>query len=158
MQNNHTYKIFTEYNLLIRYFQDNTAISDIYDNIISSLTDNSYHNNLKVLFDLRNAQLEINMEAMKNFANCIRIHSALQEKRYSVFLTTTPNQVAFSNILSSLRIHQRFQFRTVSTLQAAINFLDLKELSESEIEKIIFDIKDNPLISEAKVLTKPEYY
>ncbi len=158
MQNNHTYKIFTEYNLLIRYFQDNTAISDIYDNIISSLTDNNYHNNLKVLFDLRDAQLEINMEAMKNFANCIRINSVLQEKRYSVFLTTTPNQVAFSNILSSLRIHQRFQFRTVSTLHAAINFLDLEELSESEIEKIILDIKDNLLISEAKVLTKPEYY
>ena len=137
----HSYQIIKKYNIIIRYFSNNIVIKDIYANISNSLSEPEYNSDLKVIFDFRDAVFNIDMDAIKGFADNIRKHPSLQEKRVIVFLTHTPNQVVFSNILHSFQQYQRFQIHVLSTMEATLLHLGLKSSLIEEMEDTIVKMK-----------------
>ncbi|MBS2097587.1 hypothetical protein [Carboxylicivirga linearis] len=143
----HSYQIIKKYNIIIRYFSKSIGIKDIYANISNSLSDPDYNSDLKVIFDFRDAVFSIDMDAIKKFADNIRKHPSLQEKRVIVFLTHTPNQVVFSNILHSFQQYQRFQIHVLSTMEATLLHLGLENSLITEMEDTIAKMKHNCISS-----------
>lgn len=141
----HSYQILKKYNIIIRYFSKTTGIKDIYANISNSLSNPEYNSDLKSIFDFRDAVFNIEMDAIREFADNIRKHPSLQEKRVVVFLTHTPNQVVFSNILHSFQQYQRFQIHVLSTMEATLLHLGLEGNLITEIEETIAKMKRNCL-------------
>ncbi len=139
----HRYKILKEHNLIIRYFRNKVLINDLYTNIIQSLSDKDYNSNLKSLFDFREAEFNIDMDEIRIFADNIRKHPSLQTKRIIVFLTHTPNQVVFSNLLESFQKYKRFQIHTVSGIDTAISQFGIKKSVRTLIEEAINNMKSS---------------
>ncbi|MCU4164670.1 hypothetical protein [Carboxylicivirga caseinilyticus] len=132
-----------EHNLIIRYFRNKVLINDLYTNIIQSLSDKDYNSNLKSLFDFREAEFNIDMDEIRIFADNIRKHPSLQTKRIIVFLTHTPNQVVFSNLLESFQKYKRFQIHTVSGIDTAISQFGIKKSVRTLIEEAINNMKSS---------------
>jgi len=143
----HSYQIIKKYNIIIRYFVNSVAIKDIYANISNSISDPSYNSDLNIMFDFRDAVFNIDMEAIREFADNIRKHPSLQGKRVIVFLTHTPNHVVFSNILHSFQQYQRFQIHVLSTMEATLLNLRLESRLITEMEEIISKMKRSSLRS-----------
>ncbi len=137
----HGYKILIEHNLIIRYFRSKVQINDLYTNIMQSISDKDYNSNLKSLFDFREAEFNIDMDEIRLFTDNIRKHPSLQTKRIIVFLTHTPNQVVFSNLLESFQKYKRFQIHTVSVVDTALSQLGIEKSARTLIEESINKMK-----------------
>nr|WP_321410545.1 hypothetical protein [uncultured Carboxylicivirga sp.] len=108
---------------------------------MQSISDKDYNSNLKSLFDFREAEFNIDMDEIRLFTDNIRKHPSLQTKRIIVFLTHTPNQVVFSNLLESFQKYKRFQIHTVSVVDTALSQLGIEKSARTLIEESINKMK-----------------
>ena len=137
------YRILKEKKLVLRCMIGNVDLKNFFQNIANSVSDGDYSTKYSALYDFRDANLQGSISSIHKFAADVRKETRIHEKRKVVFLTSTPNQVATSMLLESLRRWQMFDITTVSTLDAAIRFLGMVPRDKIYLERIIKEMKSS---------------
>jgi hypothetical protein len=133
------YKIFPEYKLIIRYYLGSFTIPDLIHALEITGKDELYDPTYNVINDFRDARSNVKIGEINKFFGYIKNHKKLYGKRKTVYLTSTPNQTVFSMMMGLLKHENLITFRTFSTMEEAIKWV---EFPDSELEKLARTIED----------------
>jgi hypothetical protein len=136
------YIIIPELRLILRYYRGSFKISDLVNALEETAKNSLYDTTFNVINDFRDARSEIKIGEINDFFGYIKGHKKLYGKRKSVYLTKTPNQTVFSMMLGLLKHEKLISFKTFSTLEEAVKWVDLPVSELEKIEKAIAELKE----------------
>ena len=138
------YKLLKEHNLHIVYVEGKVNFFDLLSYMNKLYKDKNYSPDYNVIDDLRNAQLEFSQEDIKK---CIKIFEVKSESmtrtnltKFAI-LTKTPEQVVKAFLYRKYAKNLSVVFEVFSTVFSAIDWLLLKDFSESDYNAIIEKLK-----------------
>lgn len=129
------YKILNDYKLIIRYLKGQINMNDLYSFIDESKHDENFNSKYSVLYDIRDAEFLADRDSILEFSEKFRLMKKIHNKRKITFLTNNPKQVVFAIFIEKFRKLGLYEIRTFSTLDAALDFLNIDKKDFKYIEK-----------------------
>ncbi len=147
MNRNVSYKILPELRLIIEYYSGIMEVDDIIELKRMEIKDEKYNPNFNFIVSITDIRIDrINQEAASKLVEFMKEDVKIVGKRRSAILTATPEQVAASIIHREESKELPIYFKTVSTVQAAIDWILLPKEYESTVVKNIELLKDNVIL------------
>jgi len=139
--NIHSYKIIPELNLIYRFFKGSFNLSDIIGTKELLKKDKDYLPTLNYLNDVREAKIETTAEDVIKYINYVKSNKSVYDKRKSIFVTDTPNQVVFVTLLNLKKDENLIDLYVVSSLGMALRTLEIPETYKNYINDLIIENK-----------------
>ncbi len=102
--------------------------------------DKRYNSNYRLLGDVRLSNICMTTDEVEDYKKWIGEKLSSNRMRSDVILTTTPQQVSLSMIFDLSDLN-KLRYRICSTMEGALEFLDIDisniEIIENEIERMI---------------------
>lgn len=134
--------ILPEHKLIIEYFNGNITIQDIIDSKNKKNKLENFNPSFDHIIDLRNAEFDFSHEEIKKIAEFQNANREYIAKRKSAFITSKPEHVSMAMLFSISIKHLPIEFEIFTTVGAALNRLDIWELSVQEYESKVEDLKN----------------
>lgn len=135
------YKIIRELNLVVEYYQGDLTAHDIMGNKKATTEDVDFKKDDSVVLDLRDANVQMDKNDMEKMVAFFKGNSVFQGDKKAVYLTSKPKEVANTMLFSMLVNKYRIQPQSVSTLEAAVQFLHIDGLGVERLNTIIEELK-----------------
>jgi len=136
------YKILPELNLIIEYYCGKVNIDDIINHKKSEIEDIEYNPNYNFIGDLRDSELDVTQEDVFVYVSFLETNNKVSGQRKSAILTNTPNQVAFTSLFKHKSKKLPANNQIFSTLEAAMEWLNLSKNHLTHIMGIIENMKN----------------
>jgi hypothetical protein len=144
MINTYTYRIFKKWKLIIVYYGGELNISDL-KNLRSNLKNESdYSPKFDVINDLRECNLQMNVNEIEGYSTFLKNELQIIYRRKLVFLTSKPNEVVLTHLLSDALRDISILGNIFTTSQAGLKWLSNQNLDFECFEKIIDEMKTQP--------------
>ena len=139
------YKILEKSDLVLEVLHGNIALRDYLQFKGKLMSDHPQASESNFIIDLRDVVIESSGKELegviRNYLESVEHIPGIIEKRKSALLTKTPDQVIATTmykILNNLPV----EVEIFTTVSAAINWLDLKDLDSDDIQKMLSDMKE----------------
>lgn len=137
------YRILPGMRLILRYYRGTFSIPELVVTIEETAKDKLYSPSFNVINDFRDAKSEVKIGEINKLFGYIKGHKRLYGKRKSAYLTKTPDQKVFSMMLGLLKHEKLISFKTFSTLEETLRWVDLPVTDLEIIENAFKDLKEN---------------
>ena len=127
------YKILIEQNLILMLVKDDLSVASLKELRQAIADDKDFNPSLRLLIDVRGADLQIPVLDIKNFGNWYASHSKLDPSNKKAFLTKSPDQVMKSFVFTTMS--KLAGFNTFSTLEACLSSLEIHSQNVDIINK-----------------------
>lgn len=137
------YKILRDQHLILKYYKGEYTFVDFVATMLETAENADFSPNMYVLNDLRDTIIHADVEAVEKFVQLVQANQALYAKRKIVFLTSSPNQTAFSYLVQSLAGESLVNIFTASTAPAAMEHLQLPRELFLSIEASMTELRQH---------------
>ncbi|MDO9273915.1 MAG: hypothetical protein Q7T92_00010 [Lutibacter sp.] len=141
------YKIFLNKNLTVKYYNGILSLSDIIDSISVSGQHPDWKPTMNIIHDIRDVVLDLEEKEIQELLQYVKEDKKLYGERKVAFITNRPNQVVFTFILTNIKNESLVNMNTFSTLNAAIEWVELPitdlEMIENCINKLKMQVKNS---------------
>jgi hypothetical protein len=135
MLKNYTdFVIIPEKKLIIEYFSGKIELKDILELKYRESLETEYNSNYNIIDDSRDAEFLLNENEISKYVNHIINNKLINGKRNAAYLTKTPNQVVIATLFDMLKKELPINVRIFSTVEVAMNWLELSEEDKRLIE------------------------
>ena len=141
------YRIIPEKNLIIEYYCGSITIEHLIKLKNQMSKEPEYNPSFSIIDDFRDARLLFKKEDIQAYMDYVKNTQKTFGKRKTVFITKTPDQVVRTTLFDIL-IDLPISIKTVSTIKAAIEWLELGEGENDIINSIINNLKPSDLLDE----------
>jgi hypothetical protein len=143
-----TYKIIPELKLIIEVFAGKISIIDAIELKRREIEDKDYNLNYNFIVSINELETDDKFEYdFSRYIDTIKEDNRIRGIRKSAIITKTPNQVVAGTLYEFAARELPMNFRIVSTIKAALNWINLSNDFESTItENIELLIKTQPEI------------
>ena len=141
MKSKISYQIIPENKIVLECFCGDLLWKDLINNKKKLLLEKEYDPTFNIIDDVRNAFVTYDEDDIKEFVELISDNKKLYGKRKSVILTKTPNQIINSIMLDSLKKSLPINFKSVSTLQEALKWVEISHKDYQFIEDSLDKLK-----------------
>lgn len=131
MNHKSTYKIISNLELIVIFFQNEISLIDLKFAMIEIYKDHNYSPDYNLIIDCRKVIFKIDKNEILLFAKFLNINkdNGIIGNRRAAVLTSTPNQVVIA-MLIDLVIKFQIKIYVVSTLNAALQKVGLSAVHE----------------------------
>lgn len=144
MSNTYIYRIFKKWKLIIVYYGGDIDISDL-KNLRSKLSNESdYSPKFDVINDLRECNLQIDVDEIEGYFTFLKNDLQIINRRKLVFLTSKPNEVVLTHLLSDAISDISIFGQIFSTSKEGLKWLSNQNLDFEYFENIIVEMKMQP--------------
>jgi len=141
------YKILPEIHLFVEYYSGQIFLEDLIHVKKREIKDKDYDPLFNAIGDLRDAEFILSVPEIIEYSNYVKSASKVSGKRNTAILTRTPGQVAKSSIYQMQGRALPMNFKIVSTLEAALEWVGLSNEYSGYIEVTIRDMKDDKTLT-----------
>ncbi len=138
-----TYRILPELNINLEYYSGLTYLNDLVEVRNELIKEKSLNPNYNFIVDLRDATFDLHTNIVDEFINYVKSQTNLLWNRKTALLSLTPNQTAFSLLYISDLGKAPMKVQSFTTMESALNWVNLSPSDQPLIEKVIEDIKHN---------------
>lgn len=136
------YKILPELNLIIEYYCGKINLDDVIDHKKLEIKDLEYSANYHFIADLRDSELDVvSNQDFFDYLDFVEMNNKVAGQRRSAILTNTPNQVAITSLFRMNSKSLPINFEIFSTLEAAIDWVNLSANYFDDIKESIHNMK-----------------
>jgi hypothetical protein len=135
------YRILKEKNLIIKYYSGELTLQNLFDCVALTGNDPDYLPTMFVLNDMRDGFIVNKDNDIFDFIDKIKGTHTVYGKRKIVFLTKTPNQVVFSEMLDSFKKETFIEILTTSTIDSALKYLNISEEDYDLVKHVFNDFR-----------------
>lgn len=128
------FKIIPEKKLIIEYFYGKIELKDILELKYRESIEKEYNSNFNVIDDSRDAEFLLDEKEISTYVDHITNNKLINGKRNAAYLTKTPNQVVIATLFDMLKKELPINVRIFSTVEAAINWVDLLQEDKKLVE------------------------
>jgi hypothetical protein len=125
MDNYMNFKIISEKKLILEYYSGKISVNDLINQKTLISNKLEYSPNYNIIHDFREVEFDINEEQGVQLLNFFESNKAIYSNRRVAHLTYTPKQVAVTNLFTLLLKEQLIAIEVTSTLEAAIQWVNL---------------------------------
>lgn len=137
------YKILTKQNLIIECHSGDLDFESYLKFKISESKDVKYNPTLSHLLDFKDAIFTTSSQELSKYAEFLKNTPQFIGKRKIAVLTNTPNQVVPSMLLKMNLKNSLLSVEIFTTIEKAIDWLNIPNLPKEEIKIILTKLKDN---------------
>ena len=138
-----TFKIIPELRIIIEYAQGDLVINDFFALKKLEFKHPDFNPHFNYIVDVRNADVDISSEDLQQYVDYASCNPLLSNKRHSALLTDTPNQAATSMLYKLHLKKTPMNFEVVSTLKAALEWIQVSADHSDYIEQILLGLKQS---------------
>jgi len=135
------YKILPELNLIIEYYGGKINLDDVICHKRLEIKDLEYNGNYHFIADLRDVELNVSIQDITDYLHFVKKNNQVIGQRNSAILTNSPNQVAITTLFKMKGENLPVGYEVFSTLEAAIEWINLSSNYCDIIEEIIRNMK-----------------
>ena len=140
------YLILPDKNLIIEYWGGHPVMDDYFEFKVRMSKDKDFDPQYNVLIDMRDAELNLQEIDIKNYMKFLEKNKNTINRRKAVHLTGSPNQVITSMLFIMNLKKVPIIVKTVSTIEAAVNFIDLTNEDVDVINDHINQFKNGHVV------------
>ena len=141
MDSKYNYKILPEYRLIISRYSGKISENEIISLKETIKSDHAYNKEYNILDDYSDTDFNITKESFSRVLFWLKDNYS--GERNSAVLTSTPNQVANIMKFKALKnVTLPMRINIFSTLNAALNWVEVSENHTTDIEKILEELKN----------------
>ena len=135
-----SYQILEKECLILEYYSGEIRMCDIFHlkEIISK--DKLYNATFNIIHDFRDAIFNITQDDIEMIKDFFDSHPEILNKRFGAYLTSKPNEVAFSTLFSVFFYSFPIKSKTFSTIESALIWLNKPDLSSRSVEKMLIEL------------------
>jgi hypothetical protein len=143
MSNRIKYKIISELQLAVEYYEGQISLNDVIAFELSEMKNSEYSPMLNFIADFRNAELTASESDVKEFVDFLKKTEGIIDNRKVALVTDTPNQVVLKTLYALYTSDTPVKIKVFSTLDAAMKWLEVKEKDHSLIFQTLEELKIN---------------
>jgi hypothetical protein len=137
------YKILPDLRLIIEVFCGNISFEDAIEMKKREIQDKDYNPNFNFIVSTVDVDISFDEKLVRKYIDIIKDNPKIIGKRRSALITATPTQVAMTILYELALKDLPMNFKIVSTLQAAIEWVGLSKVHESVIIENIELLKNS---------------
>ena len=137
------YKILPELDLIIEYYSGKINLDDIIGHKKLEIKDSEYSANYNFIADLRDSELDVIRQDIIDYLDFVEMNNKVSGQRKSAILTNTPNHAAITTLFRMNSKNLPINFEIFTTLEAAIDWINLSSNYYDNIEESIRNMKNN---------------
>jgi len=141
MNNTCIYRIFKKWQLIIVYYGGDIDISDLKNLRFKLKNEPDYSPKFDVINDLRECNLKMHVRDIKGYFTFLKNELQIINKRKLVFLTSKPNEVVLTHLLSDALSDISIFGQIFTTSQKGLKWLSNQNIDFENFENIIADMK-----------------
>ncbi|MFK5958680.1 MAG: hypothetical protein QM495_07385 [Lutibacter sp.] len=122
-----TYKILTEYNLVIQNHKGILSLKAYIDFAKKIVSDPLYSQNYNHIIIIKEAEIKASFEDLNIYAEFSELNFKKPKNRNIAIITKTPNQVVISTLLKLLDKRMAQNVEIFSTTKSAVKWLGIDE-------------------------------
>jgi len=135
------FKIFQQKKLIISRFSGNITIADLKKHMLQLSNTLHYSPSYDVINDLRNCNLQIDVDDIKTIVDYYNQELQSLQKRKVVYLASKPIEVAISHLYSDQIEKFDITGNIFSTSKAALHWLNNPNIDYQTFEDIVSELK-----------------
>jgi len=141
MANKTEYIVVPNKNLIIEYYSGKFHVNELIAFKEAICSDKNYNPNFNIINDFREAEFLFEIDEISKYTQFILETRKNYGHRKSTMITKTPNQVVTSLGFEMLKKNIPISVKVVSTIEAAIDFIELSLKDKTIIETCIKQMK-----------------
>ncbi len=135
------YKILKEKRISIQYFSGSIEKKDVMNFVSEMKADADFNATFNTIIDLRNAQVNITENEVKEYVDFIKNVDNFISKRKIVVITSNPNQYISAFFSKQYSKDLPLQFNIFSSVEPALFYLDLLDFTTEKYNQIISEFR-----------------
>lgn len=134
MANHTAYLILPEKKLIVEYLKGFIQLSDLLALKEQEFKDPEYNPNYNIIDYFKDASFPMDPAEVQKYVDFIREGRRNYGRRNTVFVTNQPDQVVISTLFDNLKKDIPINIKVVSTMDLAIEFVDLFPKEQAIVE------------------------
>lgn len=140
-----TYKILPNHNLIIEYYSGDIDFVSFMNFKKKLILEPLFTPNLNILIHFKNATFKMTDEEINKYIHFSETDIKVIGKRKIALITETPNQVVVSTLFKMIQRIKSKSVEIFSTKEAALRWLNIKDLSTTEVTLILNNLHNKTL-------------
>lgn len=134
------YKIVTQLKIIIEYYEGELNLEPLIEFKKRQAADKNYSPHYDIIADLRKCDLKINPDEVDSYMEFLVKNRMIVGNRKNAIITQEPYQVVFSELLKRSYSRLSKTIEIFSSVSAALNWINKKDLNLEKFNKIMRDI------------------
>ncbi|WP_456378001.1 hypothetical protein [Lutibacter sp.] len=139
------YKILPNHNLIIEYYSGDIDFVSFMNFKKKLIAEPLFTPTLNILIHFKNATFKITDEEINKYIHFSETDIKVVGKRKIALITKTPNQVVVTTLFKMIQRIKSKSVEIFSTKEAALRWLNIKDLSTTEVTLILNDLHNKTL-------------